>query len=122
MVRYARPGGGDARDDTEDFLRRAAFRDPVGVPRPDQLLVVLGGKIAADYDEEDVSVSLVDDVDQPGQVLALLRRGRDQNGDRTARPFEQGRADVVNCRDALEVRDRGFEVLLDLDERPLVAV
>ena len=57
LVRGARPGRSDARDDAEDFLGRAAFRDPVGVPRLDQLLVVPGGQVAADDDEEHVSCS-----------------------------------------------------------------
>ena len=48
-----------------------------------------------------------------------------EGGTRTAiarpAPLSKG-ADVVNSRDALEVRDHGFEALLDLDERPLVGV
>src|SRR5580693_3153468 len=120
MVCTRRPGGGDARDDAEDFLRRAAFRDPVGVSRLNQLLVVLGGKIAANDDEEDVSVSLVDDVDQ--RVEVLPRGGRNRDGDRALRPFERGRADVSYSRNPFEIRDRGSDTTLDLDERPLVAV
>ena len=118
LIRRARSRGADASDDGENFLGRRAVGDPVRVAGLDQLLVAPGGDVAADDNEEQVVGSFADDVDQFGEVLICRRRKQD--GDRTPRPSERGPAELLHARRPLDIRDRGLEPALDLDERALV--
>ena len=65
---------------------------------------------------------LVDDVDQPGEVLASAAGGATAMAIERAAPLSEGAPISSIFVDPFEIRDRGSEAPLDLDERPLVAV
>src|SRR5260370_25546642 len=61
----------------------------------------------------------VDGFDQSGEIL--LRRRRRQHDERSLPAFDRGFANVLDPVDALEFRDRRFEYLLELVERPRIS-
>ena len=101
-------GRADPPDNFENFLRQSGLGDPVGVSGLNEPLVVAGGNVAANDDEEYVSRIAPDDVDQIVDVRMLGRR-RDQDDDRSFRAVDRFRIDVFDSRNPLEVWNRRLE-------------
>ncbi|MGA8584206.1 MAG: hypothetical protein WB715_10305 [Roseiarcus sp.] len=70
----------NAPDNFENFLRQSGLSDPVGVTGLNKPLIIPGGNIAANDDEEYVSRMTADDLDQIFDASDLRRRC-DQDND-----------------------------------------
>lgn len=73
-------GRTDAPDNFENFLRQCGLGDPVGVTGLNKPLIIPGGNITANDDEEYVSRMTADNLDQIFNASDLRRR-RDQDND-----------------------------------------